>query len=183
MVADRNAATRPDWTVPVAVACVACGWFLLSSLNTDLGAAQLKFHFYDVPTLIRAPGSIATGPFGDAATRDAWLFSVVCVVALGAALAPMFSASNAAWLGCLAPFALMALSGAILYHNFSQDLVADKGVLGDVGVRLSHLANGLADKLGALVTRRIHVGLGGYLALAGSSFLAVKGLLEYRRAT
>jgi len=56
-------------------------------------------------------------------------------------------------------------------------------VLGDVGVRLSHLANGLADKLGALVTRRIHVGLGGYLALAGSSFLAVKGLLEYRRAT
>ena len=183
MDADGAAATRLDWTVPFAVACVAFGWFFLSSLHTDLGAAQLRFHFYDALALMHAPGRVTTGPFGAAATRDAWLFGTVCVGALVAALAPMYSKTRAAWLGCVAPLALMMLTGAVLYHGVTQQLVADKGVLGDVGVRLSHLANGLADKVGALVTRRVHVGLGVYLALAASAFLALKGLRAYRHAT
>ena len=57
---------------------------------------------------------------------------------------------KAAWLGCVAPFALMALSGAILYHGFSQDLVANDGVLGDKGLRLSHFANELANRVGGM---------------------------------
>jgi len=182
MDADAALDARLDWTVPVAVALLAVAWFFMSSLRTDLGAAQLQFHFYNVLTLMRAPGSITTGPFGDAATRDAWLFGTFCFLALVAALAPVFSERKAAWLGCLAPFALMALSGAILYHGFSQPLVADNGLLGETGARLSHLANGLADKVGALITRRIHVGLGGYVAVATSVFLAIQGLLGYRRA-
>ncbi len=182
MDADRAPAVRLDWTVPLAVAGVAVGWFFLSSLNTDLGVARLQFHFYDALALMRAPGRVTTGPFGDAAARDAWAFGAVCVVALVAALAPMFSKSNAAWLGCLAPLALMVLTGMILYHGVSRELIADKGVLGDLGVRISDLANGLADRVGALVSRRLHVGLGAYLALAGSAFLALKGLMAYRRA-
>ena len=183
MDADTSFAGRRDWTVPAAVALLACGWFFMSSLSTDLGAAQLRFHFYNVLTLMRAPGRIASGPLGDAATRDAWLFGVVCVLALIAALAPLYSKRRRAWLGCLAPFVLMVLSGAILYHGFSQPLVADNGLLGATGARLSHLANDLADKLGGVIARRIHVGIGAYVAVAASVFLAVKGLQGYQRAS
>ncbi len=77
----------------------------------------------------------------------------------------------------------MALSGAILYHGFSQPLVTDNGLLGATGARLSHQANDLADKLGSVIARRIHVGLGAYVAVAASVFLAVKGLQGYQRAS
>lgn len=166
-----------------AVACLAGSWFFMSSLITDLGFVQLQFRFYNVLTLMHSPGRITIGVSGNGATRDAWLFGIVCAAALFAALAPAVSSRKAAWLGCVAPFALMALSGAILYHGFSQHLLADDGMLGDSGLRLSHFVNGLAGQVGAVVARQIHVGLGGYLSLAASAFLAVKGLFGYQNAS
>jgi hypothetical protein len=38
-------ARRPDWTVLVAVACLACSWFFMSALITDCGALRLQFRF------------------------------------------------------------------------------------------------------------------------------------------
>jgi hypothetical protein len=170
---------RPDWTVPLAAACVACSWFLMSSLNTDLGFVQLQFRFYHVLTLMHAPRRIVTGV--DGSTLDALLFGTLCALVNLAALAPMVSRRRIAWLGCVAPFALMVLSGAILYHGLSQDLIADTGALGDTGSQLIHFANSLATRIGGVMTRRIHVGAGAYLAVAATAFLAVKGLLGYRR--
>jgi hypothetical protein len=181
--ADSATARRPDWTVLVAVACLACSWFFMSSLVMDYGAVQLQFRFYNVLTLMHSPGRIVTGASGDGATWDAWLFGSVCAAAVLAALAPAVSTRKVAWLGCVAPIALMALSGAILYHGFSQDLVADDGFLGDTGLRLSHLANQLANRVGGMIARQIHVGLGGYLSLASSAFLAVKGLRGYQNVS
>jgi hypothetical protein len=173
---------RLDWSVPAAVVCLVCAWFFMSSLIMDLGAAELRFRFYDMLTLMRAPVRIATGPVGEGATWNARVFGAICAAALLAALAPLVSTRRAAWLGCLAPMALMALCGAILYHSLARELVADSGFLGETGSRLSHLANSLANTVGALVSRRVHVGWGGYLALAAGVFLAVKGLQGYRRA-
>jgi hypothetical protein len=61
MDADPSFAGRRDWTVPATVALLACGWFFMSSLSTDLGAAQPRFHFYNVLTLMRAPGEWRAG--------------------------------------------------------------------------------------------------------------------------
>jgi hypothetical protein len=76
-----------------------------------------------VLTLMHSPGRIVTGAFGTGATWDARLFGSVCAAAILAALAPALSTRKVAWLGCVAPFALMTLSGAILYHGFTQDTV------------------------------------------------------------
>jgi hypothetical protein len=180
--AEPATAPRSDWTVLPAVAFVACGWFFMRSLITDYGAVQLQFRFYNMLTLMHSPGRITLGASGDGATLDAWLFGTVCAGAVFVALAPAWSTRKVAWLGCVAPFALMALTGTILYHGFSQDLVANDGMLGDTGLRFSHFANELAGKVSAVITRRIHVGLGGYLSLAASAFLAVQGLRGYRQA-
>jgi hypothetical protein len=166
----------------VAIACVVCSWFLMNSLTTDLGFLQIQFRFYDVLTLMHAPRSILTGAGGGSAKLDAWIFGTVCVVAILAALAPLVSQRRIAWLGCAAPFALMAIVGAILYHELSQDLLADNGSFGNTGSQFIRFANSLADKVGNVVTRQVHVGAGGYLALASSAVLAVKGLLGYRNA-
>lgn len=173
---------RLDWTVLVAVAGVACSWFLMNSLTTDLGFLQIQFRFYDVLTLMHAPRSVLTGPSGDSAQLDAWLFGTVCVLAILAALAPLVSQRRIAWLGCVAPFALMAIVGAVLYHTLSQDLIADQGNFGDTGSQIIRFANSLADKVGSVVTRQVHVGAGGYLALASTAVLAVKGLLGYHNS-
>jgi hypothetical protein len=182
MDASSTPSPRLDWAVLLPVACVTCGWFLMASLITDLGALQLQFRFYNVLTLMHSPGSIATGASGDRATIDACLFGAVCGVAVLAALAPVISRRKVAWLGCVAPFSLMALCGAILYHGFSQDFIADSGALGETGSRLIHLANELAGKVGTVVARQIHVGAGGYVSLIASAFLAVKGLRGYQGA-
>jgi hypothetical protein len=176
------ATRRLDWTVLVAVACVACSWFLMNSLTTDLGFLQIRFRFYDVLTLMHAPRTILTGPGGDSARLDASIFGTVCALAILAALAPLVSPRRIAWLGCVAPFALMAIVGAILYHRLSQDMLADNGSLGDTGSQIIRFANSLADKVGNVVTRQVHVGAGGYLALASTAVLAVKGLLGYQNS-
>ncbi|HEY6455782.1 MAG TPA: hypothetical protein VIY90_10940 [Steroidobacteraceae bacterium] len=183
MDTDSAIARRLDCTVLIAVACVACSWFFMNSLITDYGAVRLQFRFYNMFTLMHSPGRIVTGAFGDGAIRDAWLFGAVCTAALLAALAPAVCTHKAAWLGCAAPFALMALSGAILHHGFSQDLVADDGLPGDSALRLSHFANQLANRVGGMITHQIHVGVGGYLAVAASTYLAAKGLRSYQNAS
>lgn len=176
-------ARRLDWTVLVAVACLACSWFLMNSLITDLGFLQIQFRFYNVLTLMHAPRTVLTGPGGDSARFDALIFGTLCAAAILAALAPLFSQRRSAWLGCVAPFALMALVGAVLYHTLSQDLIADSGSFGDRGSQIIRFANSLADKVGSVVTRQVHVGAGGYLALASSAVLAVKGLRNYYDST
>jgi hypothetical protein len=176
------ATRRPDWTVLVAVACVACSWFLMNSLTTDLGFLQFQFRFYNVLTLMHAPRSILTGPGGDGARLDASIFGTVCALAILAALAPLVSRRRIAWLGCVAPFVLMAIVGAILYHKLSQDLIADDGSYGDTGSQIIHFANSLAEKVGGVVTRQVHVGAGGYLALVATAVLAIKGLLGYQNS-
>src|SRR5665213_382920 len=98
---------RLDWTVLLAVACLVLSWFFMSSLITDLGVMRLTFRFYNVLTLMHSPARIALGPYGSRATLDAWLFGTVCGLAALAALAPVFSRRKVAWLGCVAPFALM----------------------------------------------------------------------------
>ena len=183
MDADSAITPRLDWTALVAVGCLAGSWFFMTALITDYGVVRLQFRFYNVFTLMHSPGSIATGVSGGGATWDALLFGSVCAAAVLAALAPAMSTRKVAWLGCVAPFALMALTGAILYHGFSRDLVADDGYLGDTGLHLSHLANQLATRVGGMIARQIHVGLGGYLSLAASAFLAVKGLRGYQNAS
>jgi hypothetical protein len=178
---DSAASYRLDWALLLGVAGLVCGWFFLSSLITDLGVLQLQFHFYNVLTLMHAPARITLGPYGDGATLDAWLFGTVCVAAVLAALAPVVSRRRVAWIGCLAPFALMALSGIILYHVLSQDLIDNDGMLGDTGLRLSRFANELANKVSGVITRRIHVGLGGYLSVVASAYLAFRGLRGYQQ--
>ncbi len=180
MDADSAPSARLDWAVLLALACVVCGWFLMASLITDLGVMQLQFRFYNVLTLMHSPGAIATGAYGGRATLDAWLFGTLCGLAVLAALAPLVSRRKVAWLGCVAPFALMALCGAILYHGLSQDLIADNGSLGETGSRFIHFANSLVSKVGNAVARQVHVGAGGYLSLAASAFLAIKGLRAYQ---
>ncbi len=180
---DTDSATSPglDWALLLPVIGVACGWFLMASLITDLGALQLQFRFYNVLTLMRSPGRIATGIRGDEAALEAWVFGAVCVAAVLVALAPLVSERRGAWLGCVAPFALMALCGLVLYHGLSQDLITDDGSFGDSGSRVIHFANSFVSRMGNAVARRVHVGAGGYLSLVASALLAVKGLRGYQQ--
>ncbi|MEJ0006593.1 MAG: hypothetical protein WDM77_09610 [Steroidobacteraceae bacterium] len=153
----------------------------MNALTTDLGVTELTFRFYNVLTLIHSPGRIAVGPYGDGAALDAWLFGTVCVLAVLAAGAPGIATQ-----GCLAGLrravVLMVLCAAIMYHVLSQDLIVDDGSLGSTGSRFIHFANNLAGQVGNVITQRIHVGFGGYLSVAASTVLAVKGLRGYREA-
>ena len=183
MATDSASSPSLDWAVLLPAIGVACGWFLMASLITDVGLIQLRFHFYNVLTLMHTPGRIATGIRGDGPTLEAWLFGTLCAAAIFAALAPLVSRRRDAWLGCVAPLALMALCAAILYHALSQELIADNGSLGDTGSRLIHFANSFVGRVGNRVARQVHVGAGGYVSLAASAFLAVKGLRGYQRTS
>ena len=75
----------------------------------------------------------------------------------------------------------MAVAGAVLYHGFTQDFIADNGALGDTGSQFIRFANSLVNQVGNVVGRQVHVGAGGYLGLASTAVLAVRGIRGYRQ--
>jgi len=170
-----------DWLLLILVVCLACSWFLMSSLTTDLGFTQLQFRFYHLLALIRTPRLFFTGADGDVTPLDIRLFAVVCALVIVAALAPLYSKHRLAWLGCFAPFVLMVVVGAIVYHITSQPTFADDGSYGATGTTLIKFANSVVGDVGGMFAHQVHVGAGAIIAPLAALILAIKGVLLARR--
>jgi len=174
-----QAARRVDAVTWLALSCVLAGWFLLDSLVVTAGPLQQSIRFYGLAALISNPLQLFSGI--DAAHRsEVIVFALVCSVVLCAPLVPHAVALREAWLAYLAPLALMVACGVFLYVQTSGDFLAQPADNRGVAADVVHLANKILRRGSEPIARRVGVGAGAYLALAGSLLLAWRGISRYR---
>ena len=179
-----HAAAELEASTKLAIVCVLFGWFFMNTLTVTLGSLQHGVRFYDMSAAIVDPSRL----FFDVDTPfHRIIFGTISLVCLFAPLAshlvkPHPMKRGFAWLGYLAPLALILVCGALLYSRSSGDFFAAPADAKSVGGNFLRLANDLVHRGGDLVARHISVGAGGYLALLGSLVLAVQGIRRLRHA-
>jgi hypothetical protein len=163
----------------LAIVCVLFGWFFMNTLVVTLGSLQHGVRFFDMSSVIADPSRL----FFDVDTPFHRIcFCLTCLLSLSAPLAPHLVKKRAAWLGYLAPLALILVCGALLYSRSSGDFFAAPTAAKSVSSNFIRFANDLVHHGSGLVSRHISVGAGGYVALIGSLVLAVRGIRGLRHA-
>lgn len=175
----RADAHRVDAVAVGAAVCIVLGWFVLSTLDTNLSGMRLSFHFYDMWTVLAHPSRLVTG-LTDGDRLKGALFGAVCLAALAGVFVPHPRDSGRVRVAYLAPLVLMIACGAVLYERTSGDLFAATSDPGSLGAHLTALANEVAGRISAAVSRHISLGLGAYLAFVASLVLAARALPKPR---
>ena len=111
---------------------------------------------------------------------EAVAFGIIDLAVLVLPLVPYLVQKRSAWLLSVTPLILMLLCGVELYEKTSGPYFAATERGGSWTHALVHFGNSVAEGVGDTVARHISMGLGAYVALAASLFLAIKGLRVFR---
>jgi hypothetical protein len=175
-----KAAAQIELASKIAIVCVFFGWFLVDTLVVTLGSLQHGVRFFDISAVIADPSRMFFGLQGSA---HRVFFIPLCLVCITAPLLPHFSRnSRVLWLTYIAPLTLMLICGALLFVRTSGEFIAAPSNAGRVAGNLVQFANDLVHHGSDLVARHVSIGIGGYLALAASIVLALRGVRRFRSA-
>ncbi len=175
-----RAAKRWDPLTWLAVVCLLLGWFYVKCLIVWVSGIEHGVRFYDLPAIILKPTQLIFG------VRHGYVllalpFGALCLACVYALTLPYQERPRREWwLLHLLPFALLVGCYALLYHRTGHDLINTDPdtVAGD----LTRLTNSIWNRGTALVARHVAVAGGAYVALAGSLFLAARGVRRYLKA-
>ena len=162
----------------MAILAIFVGWFFVDTLVASLGSLQHGVRFFDISSAIADPTRIF---FAVDASWQRGLFVLLCLLCLLAPILPHWRTARWAWAAYLAPLALMAACGALLYSRTSSELFSAPQNAQSLSSSVIHFANDLMHRGSGLVARHVSIGVGGYLAFAGSLVLAVQGMRRLQR--
>jgi hypothetical protein len=166
-----------DASSKLAIVCVVFGWFFMNTFVVSLGSLEHGVRFFDISAVIADP----TRLFFDGDTPfHRVFFGLVCLACLVAPLAPHVMKTRSAWVGYLAPLALILACGVLLYWRTSGELFAPPSDPKSLSGGLIHFANELVRRGSDLVSRHVSIGAGSYLSVIGSAVLAVQGIRRSR---
>ncbi len=167
---------RQTW---IALVCVIVGWFFLATVVTTVGPIKQKYHFFDMLTVMLNPAWLLYG-LGSSHPLESVAFGLLDLAVLLLPLVPFIVKKRSAWLLSAAPLLLMLLCGFDLYEKTAGPFFATTARSGAISSALVRFGNSIAEGTGNAVARHISVGLGAYLALLASGYLAVRGLRVFR---
>jgi hypothetical protein len=160
----------------LAITGILIGWFFIDTLIVSLGSLQHGVRFFDMSAVIADPARLFLGVDS---SLQRWLFGVICLGCLAAPVASHLVKDRLASLAYLAPLALVALSGTLLYSRTSAEFFATPASANNASGGFIRFADDFVRHGGGLVARHISIGAGGYLALSGSVVLAVLGIRRF----
>jgi hypothetical protein len=169
---------RQTW---IAVLCLVVGWFFMATVVTTIGPLKQKYHFFDMLTVMLNPAWLLYG-MGSSHPLESITFGLLDVAVLLLPIVPFIVKTRSAWLLCLAPLVLMLLCGVELYERTSGPYFEATQRAGSFAQGLVRFGNSVAMGAGNIAARHISVGLGAYLSLLASLYLAFKGLRAFRAA-
>jgi hypothetical protein len=172
-----RAAAGIDGVSLLALLAILIGWFFVDTLTVSLGSLRHGVRFFDISAAIADPTRIF---FGVDASFQRIFFGLICCLCLLAPLLPHWRGVRSAWLSYLAPLALMVSCGALLYSKTSGEFFSAPTDAHSLGGSVVRFANDLVRQSTGLVSKHVSVGVGGYLAFAGSLALAAQGMRRLR---
>jgi hypothetical protein len=174
----RSAAAELDGIAKLAIVCVFVAWFFIDTLVVSVGSIKHGVRFFDASAVIADPTRMF---FSIDTTFSVLLFALLCCVCLIAPLAPHLWRNRLAWVGYLAPLALILVCGLLLYWKTSGEILATPSDAGGLSSSVMSWANKLLQRGSDLVSRHVAVGAGGYVALLGSLVLGLQGIRRFLR--
>jgi hypothetical protein len=173
-----TAASQIEAAAKIAIVCILFSWFFLDTLVVTLGSLQHGVRFFDMSAIIADPSRMFFG-FNGWAHRA--VFGALCLACVAAPILPHLRPGRAPWLAYLAPLALMAICGALLFWRTSGQFVAAPSDADQLAGTVVQFANDLVHHSSARMTRHVSIGIGGYLGLVSSLVLVLRGVRQFRR--
>ena len=166
-----------DVVTATCIILIGVSWFGLNTLVFSIGRLSQSTRFYELLSVLRQSSLLLSG-VGSGHGLETVAFTLVCLLALTACLAPWLSPRRSAWLAGTLPLALMLVCALALYYGGSSwpvDAAPDslRGHLIRWGNQSMQWATGE-------VAQRVRLGAGAYLGLFGSVVLAGRAALRYR---
>lgn len=174
----REASARLGTSVLIAWAVLVVSWFFLNVINISISAnSGVGITFWELLGLVNNSANLAY--IGHGSTGDKGIYGLLAVAALaGPALSQVWRHPMAPMGSCL-PFVLMLLVFGMTYmslHDAASEAQKVAGAFG--GGAVSAIVNNMA----AQMVKAIHVGAGGFIAVAASIYLAFVGGRQYLAA-
>jgi hypothetical protein len=166
---------RETW---LALICILVGWFFMATLVTTFGPVRQAYHFFDLLTIMRDPTWLLHG-MGSSHPLESIAFGLVNIAVLALPIVPFALKTRSSWLLAAAPLTLMLLCGIELYVKTSGPYIQATGG-GALGDYIARMGNAAAMRAGTAISKHISVGLGAYLSLLASGYLAFRGLRKFR---
>jgi hypothetical protein len=168
-----GAARQIDGASLAAMLAIFIGWFFTDTLAVSLGSLRHGVRFFDISSAIADPTRIF---FAADTSVQRGAFALLCLLCLAAPIIAHWRKSRLAWGAYLAPLALMLICGALLYSKSSSEFFAAPLGARTLSSTVIRFANDVVHQGGGLVASHVSIGMGGYLAFAGSLALAARGM-------
>jgi hypothetical protein len=167
----------------VAIIALIAGWFWLNTVAIDAGfLGKQGFSFYDALKLLNQGGAAGLAALGGGMRNaSAGFYGFLAIVAVMAPLLPYVIKDRRAWLGSAAPLGLMLLVVLIAYWKISHGMSEATGAFGSQTAEMEEYARQMASEARKQVMQAVSLGLGAYLSIVASVYLAFTGWVKYRK--
>lgn len=165
-----------------ALAALFVGWFVLNTVAIQVSAQYgVGLSFWKLLGVLNSPSGLLDGLNG--AGGSSGIYGFLCIVALIAPLAPYVWKDKRAHLGGVLPLAFMLLVALMIYLGISDGMKQAQGAAGMFGgAQAAQMAESMSSMMLREAMRAISVGLGGYLSLLASLYLAGRGVIAFLAA-
>lgn len=169
MAALSDASARVGTSVLVAWGALVVAWFFLDMVTMNVGYGhKLGISFWNYL-------SIANG-FSVGSDGGKGIYALLAILALAGPAISQFWKDSKAHLGNCLPFALMLGLALNAYISFKSKISSSYEAMGAfAGKDMANLASNMLDE----ALKSIHIGMGGYIAVAASAYLVFVGLRRF----
>lgn len=184
MGAYSNVSNLTGTPVLIAFVALVLGWFVLSTINIDLSGVygtkkSISFTFWQMLGIVNNADSSRSLLVADITGASKGFYAVLCIAALAGPFLFIFWKDPLAHLGnCLALVLILIAIGSI-YTGYTSQINAGKEAIGAFGGAYAQNIAGMADKLLEQAMKVISVGMGAYLSVIASVYLAFVGIKNY----
>lgn len=168
--------------VLAALAAVAVSWFFLNLITIQLTTSNsMGITFWQLLGYVNAGETLGMSMMNG--NLDKGIYGLLAVIALAGPFLGQIWKDPKAHLGHCLPLALMLIIAVKIYlsvHGAAQESQAQFQAMG--GNAFAGYAQEMMGNMVQEVLKAIHIGIGGYVALAASAFLAFLGLNKFLAA-
>lgn len=166
----------------LALGLLVIGWFFLNAISVRVSPNfSPGLSFWKLLGLLNSPAGVLQS-FG-AREGSSGMYGVFAIACLAGPLLPHVWRDRRAHLGGVLPLLFMLLVVALMYGGISNDISAAQGAAGMVGgAEAAKMMAEMSSSMAREALRAISIGLGGYLSLAVSVYLAAKACIQFLAA-